>query len=641
MNENGNGHKNVVFGDFRLQNGSQILLRNNSEVHLAKRPFQVLHFLIENRERVVSRDELLDLFWDGSDVYDDALRKCVGSIRKALEDDKKPPRFIETRYGSGYRFIGAVAGEEAARHNEAYNGNNGSKVRAGFVNTGHNVGSKLKNRKVFPSIVFIGLSFLIFTGAYVYFPRQGEAQPVNHVETSAAVRSIAVMPLKNLTGDEANEYFSDGITESIITELSRVDELAVTSRSSTFALKGEEIDPREIRKRLNVDAVLEGGVQKRGDMLSINLRLISTENGRVLWTSQNFDRSLANAYELQETIACNVAHEIRAEICNGDAKGGTRNSGAYQSYLKGRYHWNKRTGEGIRQSIDHYQQAIARDPNYALAYAGLAESYVQGIWHVPFAARDVLPKAKAAGLKALKLDNSLAEAHTALANVYELEWDWAGAERELNIAIELNPRYARAHHVRAFFLVIMERYDEALASIDRASELDPLNLVISTDKANLLFAAGRVDDAFQQWSQTLELDPNFAMAYEHRAIAYQIMHSEQAAIEQQTRAMELSGQRPERVAAYHRSALKRGLKEVYRDEVKKLLGKEKRGEHISFIGLAWYYTLLQKREEAFNYLEKAYRERSGEMVLLPSPHFAPLRSDPRFTHLQRRVGLIK
>jgi len=638
MTGNGNGHKNVVFADFRIEIESQVLLRNSSEVHLAKRPFQVLNFLIENRERVVSRNELLDTFWEGSDVYDDALRKCIGSIRKALQDEKRPARFIETRYGSGYRFIGTIAVDESGKKNGANNGSNGLNATAAAMSNGRTVRSQLKNRQVYPSVAFAVLTILVMAGLYIYFPRHGEAQPIDSVEAPALVRSIAVLPLKNLTGDKANEYFSDGVTESIITELSRIDELAVISRGSTFALKGVELDPREIKKRLNVDAVLEGGVQKRGDILSINMRLISTANGRVLWTSQNFERSLASAYELQATIACNVAHELRAELC-GETRGSTMNGGAYQSYLKGRYYWNKRTADGIRQSIDLYRQAIALDQNYALAYAGLAESYVQGVWHVPFAAKDVVPKAKAAGLRALELDNSLAEAHTALANVYELEWNWPEAEREIKTAIELNPRYARAHHVRAFFFVIMERYDEALTSIERAAELDPLNLVISTDKANVLYMAGRVDEAFQHWAGTLELDPNFAMAYEHRAIAYQNMGNERAAIEQIVRLMELNGQTPEKVAAYHRSASKRGLKELYREEIRKLRAKEKRGDHISFIGTAWYYTLLGQKDEAFEYLEKACRDRSGEMVLFPGPQFASLRTDPRFADLLKRMGL--
>jgi TolB-like protein/DNA-binding winged helix-turn-helix (wHTH) protein/tetratricopeptide (TPR) repeat protein len=612
---------------------------------LAKRPFQVLRFLIENRERVVSRNELLDRFWDGSDVYDDALRKCIGSIRKALQDEKRPARFIETRYGSGYRFIGAIDANGNGHTNGANNGGRGTAAQIVTApEAGQNLKPRAPGRLAYRAAAFAVLVLLALAATYIYFPRHGDARPAvlaDEVEALVTVRSVAVLPLKNLTGDTNNEYFSDGVTESIIAELSRIEELAVVSRSSTFALKNTDPDPAEIKRRLNVDAFLEGGVQKRGDTLSINMRLISTANGRVLWTSQNFERPVASAYELQDTIACNIAHELRAELCEGGTGAGTTNAGAYEAYLKGRYYWNKRTADGIRTSIDLYRQAIALDPDYALPYAGLAESYVQGVWHVPFAAKDVLPKAKAAGLKALELQGSLAEAHTALANVYELEWNWAAAERELDTAIELNPRYARAHHVRAFYFLIMQRYDEALASIEKAAELDPLNLVIGTDKANLLYASGRLDEAFRQWAGTLELDPNFAMAYEHRAIAYQNMGNEPAAIEQKIRVMELGGQPAEKITAYQRTASKQGLKTIYSAEVKDMLKREKRGEQISFISAAWYYTLLGDKDNAFEYLEKAYRERSGEMVLLPGPEFAALRSDPRFTDLQRRVGLIR
>lgn len=640
MTNSPNSQKIFVFGDFRIEDESQTFWCADKEVHLANRPFQVLVFLIENRQRVVSRDELLDKFWEGHDVYDDALRKAVGTIRKALNDLKKPPQFIETRYGSGFRFIGEVE--------EIHKNSNGKLI--GFKsNLGENNKNDLiskSNQQRFPYILTMILltSVLFFTslGFYIYFPNENEnleAQK-NLPQSAATVRSIAVLPLKNLTGDAINEYFSDGITESIITELSRVQELKVISRSSTFALKDKELDPREVGRKLNVDALLEGSLQKKSDLLSVNVRLISTKDGSVLWTSQDFVKPIVYAYELQDTISCNIAIELRRELCDALPRQNTNNSNAYQSYLKGRFQWNKRTGEGIKKSIEFYNQALNLDSKYALAYAGLAESYLQGIWYVPFDSKEVLPKAEKAARTAIELDDSLAEAHTALASVYLLDWKWSESESELHRAIELNPRYARAHHVQASFYLTLGRNDEAIASIRRAKELDPLNLIVNTDEANMLFIANRADEAFEQWKKTLELDPNSVYTYRERSIAYQVLGNESASIEDYSKFLELNGESAEKIVEYRQTASTNGLKAIWRKNLNEILAKEKRGEKISFITPAVFYTLLGEKDEAFKYLEKAYNDHSAEMVLLkPYTVFAPLRSDSRYKDLLKRMKL--
>ncbi len=647
--------KRYRLNDFELEPDTKRLTQNGKTVHLANRPFQVLLYLIENQDRLVSRNELLEKFWDGRDVYDDALRKAVGSIRKALNDHQDNPQFIETRWAGGYRFIGSV--EETFSENGSsvveIERTSGSKIvveetwdendNAINTRTAKTFSSSSRLKILRASFAFIALIVLIGGTLYFYFFNQDRSQAETKTETitpPASVRSIAVLPLKNLTGDEDNEYFSDGITESIITELSRVGELRIISRSSTFTFKGKEIDPREIGKKLNVDALLEGSIQKKGDLLKINVRLISTQDGRVLWTSQDFERPVKTAYELQDTISCNVADELSTELCGKNPKRNTTSGDAYQAYLKGRYHWNKRTSEGIKKSIEFYEQAIAIDSKYGLSYTGLAESYVQGIWHVPFVSKDVLPKAKDAALKAIELDDTLPEAHAALAGVYSLNWNWSEAERELQRAIELNPRYARAHHVLAFYYLTIGRNDKAIASIEHAAELDPLNLVINTDKANILFSSNRNDEAFQQWEKTLELDPNFAMTYMHRSIAYESLGNETASIKEYAKMMELDGKSAKQVAEYRQTASKYGLKQIYRKDLNELLAQEKRGENVSLITLALLNSLLGQKDEAFRYLEKSYNNRSAEMVLLkPDTRFAPLRSDPRFADLLKRLGL--
>ena len=641
--------KKIIFGEFWLESSSRTLCNDDQQIHLAKRPFDVLLFLIENRERVISRNELLDKFWDGHDVYDDALRKCVGTIRHSLNDHTKPPRFIETRYGSGYRFIGLIEEtstinlEKHKSHALAANlfTNGAQNAPLATINAEPEIIQR-NSRSVLLTILIASLLFFVSLGFYVYFPdgnaKQSDAN--NLIEAAAPVRSIAVLPLKNLTGNANNEYFSDGVTESIINQLSRVKELRIISHSSTFALKDQVIEPPEIGRKLNVDAFLEGSLQQKDDLLSVSVRLISTRDGSVLWTSQNFERPLANAYELQDTISCNIAIELRTELCDTFPHRNTSNPDAYQAYLKGRFQWNKRTAEGIKQSIALYEQAIGFDSRYALAYAGLAESYEQGIWYVPFDSKEVLPKAEEAARKAIELDDSLAEAHVALSSAYGLNWHWSEAERELRRAVELNPRYARAHHSLAFYFSTLGRSDEAIVSIRRAKELDPLNLVINSDEASLLFSANRTDEAFEQWKKTLELDPNSAYTYRERSLAYQVLGNESASFEDYAKFMELSGESAEKIAEYRRTAKQYGFKAIWQKDLNNLLAQEKRGEKVSFISPAVFYALLGQKDEAFKYLEKAYNDHSAEMLLLkPYRAFASLRSDPRFTDLLKRMGL--
>ena len=628
MTENSNGHKTYVFDGFRVESGSQILRRNQNEIHIAKRPFQVLGFLVQNSDRVVSRRELLDKFWDGREVYDDALRKCVGAIRKALEDEGKPPRYIETRYGGGYRFVADVRTVES-------NGNGRANGHKGLVASAGRTPLSARYRHIALIAVVIGT---ILTTAYFFRPQPQPAAPqAAIVDPAANIRSIAVMPIKNLTGDATYEYFSDGITESVITQLARLRELRIISRTSTFIYKDKEVDPRDVGRQLGVDALLEGGVQKVGENVNIRVRLISTRDGSVIWTSNDYERSVTNAYDVQDLIACNVAAELRTEFCATSSDRRTADGFAYQEYLKGRFEWNKRTREGIKRSIEHYKKAIAFDPKYALAYAGIADSYAQGIWHVPFDEKTVIPQAKSAALEAVALDDASAEAHTALASVLSHEWDWAGSERELERAIEIDPRYARAYHVQAFAFMIKGRYDESIAAIDRAEELDPLNLVIQTDKGELLWTAGRVDEAFEQWRKTLELDSNFIMALEHRATAYEVFGNDAAAIDDTAAVMKLKGQTSDKIAVFRQQAAKAGLREYRRHELRDMLASHR---SLDPMWAAYFQALSGQTDHAFRLLDTAYRSHSAKIVLLASPPFSRFRRDPRFEELMRRIGLL-
>lgn len=374
-------------------------------------------------------------------------------------------------------------------------------------------------------------------------------------------------------------------------------------------------------------------------MVNVRVRLINARDGAILWTSNDFEREFSDAADLQDVIACNVAKELRTELCGKEAGHSTRNGIAYQEYLKGRFEWNKRTAAGIKKSIDHFGRAVATDANYALAYSGLAESYIQGIWHVPFDSRDALPKAREMGLKAVSLDPNLAETHTALASVYGMEWNWQASLAELDRAIELNPKFARSHHVRAFTLMILGRHDESIQSIDRAADLDPANLVIKTDKGNLLHAADRNDEAFEQWNRTIAIDPNFLMAREHRLVGYEWAGNDEQAINEYLEILRLKNTPQLRIDEFRRLGNRSGFREIRRREFDELLGRKRKGEKISPAHLGLNALLLRKLDDAFRYLDDAVKERSGEIVLVIGPQYQAIHNDPRYLELLKKIGV--
>ncbi|MFZ1700560.1 MAG: winged helix-turn-helix domain-containing protein [Pyrinomonadaceae bacterium] len=632
-------HRAFLFEGFALDAASRTLAENGEEIRLAHRPFDILVELVENRERVVSRHELLDKYWDGRYVYDDALRKSVAAIRKALGDSGKPARFIETRYGDGFRFVADV-------RSIVQNGTNGSNghYTANFGQNGRvpSVSSPSKLIAWGPRLIVVfvlAVALVVFAVVFVTGSLGWLGSIAGTAPADAPIRSLVVMPIRNVSGEADNQYLSDGVTESVITQLSRSNELKIFPGGSLYSSKNNDRDPLEVGRQLNADAILEGSLQRRGDAVNVRMRLVRIRDGSVAWTSNDFERLITSAYDLQDAIACDIASELTTELCGGENKKNTKIGIAYQEYLKGRYEWNKRTADGIKRSIDHYKLALEYDPKYSLAYAGLADSYVQGVWHVPFVASEVFPKARDAALKAISFDETSAEAHTALAGAYGMEWKWAEASAELSRAIELDPRYARAHHVQAFNLMMMARFDDSIASIERAAELDPLNLVIQTDRANLLLIAGREEDAFRQWQTMIEREPDFAMARQHRAAAYEHLGYEREAIDEIADMMHAQGKTAAEIDAFRRIAQKAGLKQVRRFDLNRLLGEKARGKRVSPVNIAYYYALVGERDKAIKALETACSERDSRMVLIVSAEFLSLRPDTRFSALLDCVGL--
>ncbi|MFY9583836.1 MAG: protein kinase [Candidatus Acidiferrales bacterium] len=457
------------------------------------------------------------------------------------------------------------------------------------------------------------------------------------------IDSIAVLPFENASADPNTEYLSDGITESLISSLSHLPKLRVMARGTVFRYKGQVLDPQKVGRDLNVRTVLTGRVVQRGDALIIGTELVDVENGWRLWGEQ-YNRKLADILAIQEEIANEISGKLRLSLTGEEkkrlSKRHTQNAAAYQDYLKGRYYWNKRTAKAVKKGIEYFQQAIEKDPSYPLAYAGLADSYgILGFYG--FAApRDAFPKAKAAALKALEIDEALPEAHASLAyaNFY-YDWDWLGAGREFKRSIELNPAYATARMFYSGYLMAIGRHQEALAESEKAQELDPLSLINNVNIALLFYFARQYDQVIEQCRKTLEMDPNFVVAHAWLGQTYLQKGMFQEAFKEFQTAIELSEGSPFYVAMLgHAYAVAEDIPEAQKllDQLKKLSV----GAYVSSYSIAEVYVGLGDRDKAFEWLQEAYEERSRALVFLRvEPRLDPLRSDPRFQDLLRRVGL--
>lgn len=457
------------------------------------------------------------------------------------------------------------------------------------------------------------------------------------------IESIAVMPFVNEGGDAEIEYLSDGMTETLISSLSQLPNLNVKARSSVFRYKGKETAAKTIAKELGVQAILNGRVVQRGDRLTLSLELIDAQTENVIW-SDKYERRQTDLISLQNEIARDVSQKLKKKLTGVDeqrvAKTYTENAEAYQLYLKGRFQWNKRTSESLKQAVEFYQQAIEKDPNYAAAYSGLAESYVLFTAYGVASSKDSMPQAKAAALRALEIDDSLAEAHTALGrylNYYE--WDRIGAEKAFRRAIELNPNYATAHDwLGAENLALRKRFDEALVSQRRAEELDPFSPSISANVGWTLFFARRYDEAIAQLNRTLSLDPNFYITRGNLCWTYNAKGMYREAIVECRRALELGDD--SLIKGYLALVLARSGQ---REEARKLLDElklESTRRYIPGYGVALAHIGLDEKEEAFASLEKEVADRGyWAGVYAVDPVLDDFRDDPRFKAMLRRLNL--
>ena len=600
---------------------------------LTPRAFDVLVYLIEQRGRVVEKQELFDQIWKETFVTDSALAREIKEIRHVLEDDAAAPRYIETVPKRGYRFIARLKENEipAPQVNVlSLPGPANEAEEAGEPGaTGRSATAKPRTR---PAMWMSALIVMMLVGVVLFTTR---GKPID---------SLAILPLANGSGAAQMEYLSEGITESLINSLSQLPNLKVLARTTVFSYKHRAVDPIKVGRELGVRAVLTGRVVEREGSLIIQADLLDVTDGSQLWGEQ-YHRKVSDLLAVQEEIARQISERLRLKLTGEEQKRLTRhhteNAEAYQLYLKGRYYWNKRTPEALSKGIEYFQQAIDRDPNFALAYAGLTDSYsLLGSAVGGLSPRETFSKAKAAAVKALQIDDTLAEAHAAQALVnLRYDWDWSATEREIKRAIALNPNYATTYHWYADYLVVMGRLEEAIAQIKRAQQLDPLSLIINTVVALRLYHARQYDQAIEQCQKTIEMDPNFSRAHFALGQAYEQQAKYPEAIAALQRATALSPTDLFTVSALgHAYAVSGQTGKAMK--ILEELKETSRQRYVSPHEMAMIYAGLGQKDQAFDWLEKAYADRAWRLPFLKvEPRFDHLRPDPRFTNLVRRVGL--
>jgi tetratricopeptide (TPR) repeat protein len=433
------------------------------------------------------------------------------------------------------------------------------------------------------------------------------------------------------------------MTDALIADLGQISALRVISRTSVMTYKGVRKRLPEIARELNVEAVVEGTVLRSGERVRITAQLIQVPNEKHLW-AQSYEGDLQDALALQNSVARAIAKQIQVTLNPHEVaaleKSKKVNPEAYEAYLKGRYFWNKRTGEGLRKAIDYFDHAIDTDRDYAAAYSGLADSYaLSGDWEYGILSpQDAFPRAKAAATKALALDDNLSEAHTSLAFILDLyDWGWASAEKEYKRALALNPGYATAHHWYAWHLIVTERNGEGIAELKKAENLDPLSLIISADLADALCIAHRYDESVQQSQKTIEMDPHFAVAHYQLGQALAQQHRHEEAIAEFRRAIELSGGNTTFESNLANAYAVSGRKEEALKIVNDLESRQSQGSSTD-ASIALIYVGLGDKDRAMLWLNKAYQARFNPSILM-RPVFDPLRSDPKFQDLLRHIGL--
>ena len=660
----------IRFGEeFELDLRPRRLRRGSHVLKLERIPLEILILLLENRGEIVSRETIVARVW-GNDVFldtDNSIRGAIRKVRQVLKDDSETPRFIQTVTGRGYRFIAPIISPEEEHSAEPATPETSIPATRSFVSEtdnwpqGGSVGlvdqkqertaaDLADSETVWGEVrrpawrwLFVGpvslavVSILSLLAVWVW-----RASRVPTVFQGKTV--LAVLPFDNLSRDPDQEFFSQGLTEEMIAQIGKLnrDRLKVVARSAVARYKGSSLSAKEIGKELNADYLVQGSVRLSSDRVRITVQLIQAHDQTDVWT-ESYDRELKDVLAVQDSVVRSIASEIHIALTDEQEKRFAAprqiSPEAYEAYLKGRYYWNKRTGESMQKAEQYFEQAIDNDPTYAAAYSGLADCNSGLTWHGFKSPADALPKAYAAARKALEINPESAEAHASLGLAMSHGWDWNGAEAELRRALQLDPQYANAYHWYGDYLSIRSRHGEALAEAKHALELDPLNLMISTWVGLRYYLAHDYSRAIDQNRNSVELDPNFAAAHLLLGKDYlgAGLHSE--AVNELKKAASLSGDSPlytAQVAVALAVAGRNGDALRIAHELETVSRKR----YVSPYGLAQIYAASNKKEETFKWLQAAYEGHAVWMgYLAVDPIFDRYRSEERFKDLLRRIGL--
>jgi TolB-like protein/DNA-binding winged helix-turn-helix (wHTH) protein/Tfp pilus assembly protein PilF len=614
------------FGPFEFDERTGELRRGSFPIKLQEQPARVLALLLLNKGELVTREQLRGHLWPDDTFVDfeHSLNTAIKKLREALEDSAERPNYIETLPRRGYRFIAAVSfGPAPAQEQTA----------AAEVTTA--VPSRRKARGFWYGAAAVGIIVALLFG--LKFGRQLLFGPA----PSPRIQSLAVLPLANLSGDSSQDYFADGMTDELTTDLAKISGLKVVSSTSAMQYRGTHPSLKRIAQDLNVDAVIEGSVVRAGDRVRITVQLIDARNDQHLW-AENYERDFRDILSVQNTVALEIAGQVRANLTSQERKAfdvrRTVVPEAYDAYLRGRNELGKQRQGALRKGLEYFQQAITLDRLYAPAYAGLADSYSLLVNYSALPPREAFPLARSAALKALELDPALAEAHTSLAYVkHHFDWDWVGAEAEYKQSIQLDPNNAITHLRYAELLSNVARHDEAIREVRRAHELAPLSLVIQANVGADLYYARRYDEAITELQKVLAADPHRVWARIYLAMCYEQkrLYTE-ALVEMEKVRTEFNGQAGSGEAHLYASM---GRIQDARRLLKDLEQPAPDGAQDWFF-IAAIYAQLGEKDQAFNWLEQAHENRDFFLTYLKVfPQMDPLRSDPRYTSMVRRMGL--
>jgi TolB-like protein/DNA-binding winged helix-turn-helix (wHTH) protein/Tfp pilus assembly protein PilF len=639
------------FGNFEFDPCARQLHKQGHRIRLHGQPLEILGLLLERPAQVVLREEFRATLWpkDTFVDFEHSLNAAVNKLREALGDDANNPHFIETVPRRGYRFIAPVepaflpSAPNSANQDVPTVDQEAIDLTAGkpAAEVPAPAGTGTQFRRVWAA--FLACAFLV--ALFVGFDGGGLRRRFWGIADPGAIRSLAVLPLENLSRDPEQEYFADGMAEALTTELAQISSLKVISHTSVVQYKGTKKSLPQIAQELGVDAVVEGAVQRSGDKVGITVQLIHAPTDRHL-LAKSYERDLSDVLALQRDVAHTIADEIKAKLTPPEkarlASARSINSAAYEDYLKGRFLLSTQSERDVRKGIAYFQQAIQKDPNYALAYAGLANSYISlgQPWVGGLSPKEAFPQAKAAATRALEIDDSLGEAHLALARVVQLyDWDWPAVEKEYRRALELSPNDAMARHWYGEYLQEMGRNEEAFVQVRQAMVLDPLSSSSASELGYIFYTARQYDQAIRAFQKALELEPDNVNAHVGLGWAYDGKKMYGEAIAELERAVNLTNRHELIVASLAKVLGDSGRKYEARKLLEELEERSKR-RYISPCLLALVHIGLGERNQAIASLEQGYTDRDQWMLYLKvDPHLDALRSDSRFKDLLRRVGL--